>query len=56
MLKDKIFDKKNLENAANLFMPLFHKISGEKNENNLKNITEILRYLIQEDNIVTELI
>ena len=54
MLKDKIFDKKNLENAANLFMPLFHKISGEKNENNLKNITEILRYLIQEDNIVTE--
>ena len=49
--KNKIFAKINLEDAKALFMPLFYKLIGEKNENNIKNISDILNHLINQENI-----
>ena len=52
--KNKILDKINIEDAKNLFMPLFYKFQGEKNENNMRNISEILRYLIKEKSLFNQ--
>ena len=52
--KNKIIDKIKIENAKNIFMPLYYKLMKEKNENNFKNISGILKHLIKEENILTK--
>ena len=51
--KNKLVDKINVEDTKNIFMPLFYKLSNEKKENNISNISNILKYLITEVNILT---
>ena len=52
--KNNIIDKINLEEAKNIFMPLYYKLYKEKNEENIKNITDILKYLITDFDILTK--
>ena len=54
MLKNKLISKMTLEEAENLFINLFHSLCVEKNIDNLKYMTEILKYLIQEYDILKE--
>ena len=51
--KNKLVDKINAEDTKNIFMPLFYKLTNEKKENNIKNVSNILLYLITEVNILT---
>ena len=52
--KNKIIDKIKIKNTKNIFMPLYYKLTKEKNENNFKNISGILKHLIKEENILTK--
>ena len=52
--KNNIIDRVNIEEAKNIFMPLYYKLYKEKNEENLKNITDILNYLITDVNILAK--